>query len=90
MPSLISIDHYSLRGMSEIDLIALKEKFENEIDNVSNILSTSSPGLSVNFEIKKLEVLESQWKSVMYALNQIDSTIYPMQQSPSTFKILRY
>jgi hypothetical protein len=90
MPSLISIDHYALRGMSEIDLIALKEKFENEIDNVSNILSTSSPGLSVNFEIKKLEVLESQWKSVMYALNQIDSTLYPMQQSPSTFKILRY
>lgn len=90
MPSLLSIDHYALRGMTETDLLSLKSKFETEIDNVSNIISTSSPGLSVNFEIKKLEVLEAQWRSVMYALNQINPSVYPMEQNPSSFKILRY
>lgn len=88
MPT-ISIDHYSKRGMSEAELLALKTKFETEIDNVSNIISTSSPGLSVNFEIKKLDVLSEQWDSIMFALNQIDSTAYPIQQNPTTMRYLR-
>jgi hypothetical protein len=91
MPSYISIDHYSRRGMSEAELLALKTKFETEIDNVSNILSTSSPGLSVSFETKKLELLSEQWNSIMYALNLIDPVTYALgEKNPTSFKILRY